>query len=188
MHLHRLVQAILLSRQAGSAAGDGIAAVAVRLLRATVPAGPWNDPVTWPAWRQLLPHVLTVTSRDPKSADEDVAWLLDRAATYLQTQGSPRLARPLSEQAFELYQGLRGKDHPNTLGSANLAHALRALGEHQQARQLHEDTLTRCRRVLDEDHPHTLVSASNLAGVLHALGEHEQARQLEEYVRTHRKG
>ncbi|HZA16460.1 MAG TPA: tetratricopeptide repeat protein, partial [Pseudonocardiaceae bacterium] len=33
------------------------------------------------------------------------------------------------------------------------------LGQHEQARQLGEDTLTRCRRVLGDDHPYTLRSA-----------------------------
>jgi hypothetical protein len=76
-----------------------------------------------------------------------------------------------------------GEDHPNTLASAhNLAADLRALGEHEQARQLHEDTLTRTRSVLGEDHPDTLASAHNLAADLRALGEHERARQLHEDI------
>ncbi len=126
---------------------------------------------------------------DPESVDEDLAWLFDRAASYLQTQGSPRLARPLFERAFELYQRLGGEDHPDTLASAsNLANGLHAVGEHQQARQLHEDTLIRCRRVLGDDHPHTLTAAHNLSNDLHALGEREQAHEFEEYVRAHRKG
>ncbi|MGH3947494.1 MAG: tetratricopeptide repeat protein [Pseudonocardiaceae bacterium] len=64
------------------------------------------------------------------------------------------------------------------------------MGEHQQARQLHEDTLTRRRRILGEDHPHTLSSAlgQQPRHVLRALGDDEQARQPEEYVRAHRKG
>ncbi|HEX8760599.1 MAG TPA: hypothetical protein VF734_11655, partial [Pseudonocardiaceae bacterium] len=76
MQLHRLVQAILLSRQAADAPGDGMATVVLRLLRETVPTDPWNNPATWSTWRQLLPHVLTVTSRDPDSAEDDFAWLL----------------------------------------------------------------------------------------------------------------
>ena len=50
---------------------------------------------------------------------------------------------------------------------------LAALGEHEQARALDEDTLTRRRRVLGDDHPDTLTSANNLATDLAALGEHE---------------
>jgi len=45
------------------------------------------------------------------------------------------------------------------------------LGETQAARELDEDTLTRKRRTLGEDHPDTLASASNLANDLRALGE-----------------
>jgi hypothetical protein len=65
-----------------------------------------------------------------------------------------------------------GEDHPDTLISAsNLAADLSAVGEHQAARELSEDTLARRRRVLGDDHPHTFTTASNLAEVLRALGE-----------------
>ena len=50
---------------------------------------------------------------------------------------------------------------------------LSALGQHQQAHDLAQDTLTRRRRVLGEDHPNTLTSANNLAKRVAALGEHE---------------
>ena len=60
------------------------------------------------------------------------------------------------------------------------------LGEHEQARALAEDTLTR-RRVLGEDHPDTLRSAGNLAIWLAELGEHEQARQLREWIGARRR-
>jgi hypothetical protein len=78
-----------------------------------------------------------------------------------------------------------GDGHPDTLRSAhNLAVDLRVLGHYEQARQLHEDTLTRRRRVLGDDHPFTLRSANNLAADLRALGEHEQGRQLEEWIQS----
>jgi tetratricopeptide (TPR) repeat protein len=181
MQLHRLVQAILLSRRAGDAAGEGIAGIALRLLRQTVPADPGNNPASWPAWRQLLPHVLTVTTRDPRSADEDVAWLLDRAALYLHARGEPRAALPLVERAHRINRQQLGADDHDTLTSANnLAHILRELGKYPQARQLDEDTLTRRRRVLGEDHPDTLTSAQKLANDLSAVGEHQAARALNE--------
>jgi hypothetical protein len=41
----------------------------------------------------------------------------------------------------------------------------------QTARDLDQDVLERCRRVLGEDHPHTLESASNLCDDLSALGK-----------------
>jgi hypothetical protein len=79
--------------------------LARRLLREAVPADPWDNPASWPAWRQLLPHVLAVTDpthpTTPKDAPE-VAWLLDRAATYLHTRGEPRPGRALFQRAHQL--------------------------------------------------------------------------------------
>jgi len=48
---------------------------------------------------------------------------------------------------------------------------------------LDEATLTRRRRALGEDHPHTLTSANNLAKELQQLGEHQQARESEDHWR-----
>jgi tetratricopeptide (TPR) repeat protein len=189
---HRLVQAILRDNPTRSTPTNKVmTTVARRLLREAVPAEPWNDPASWPAWRQLLPHVLAVTDpthpTTPKDARE-LAWLLDRAATYLHARGEPRPARALFERAHQLYRDTLGEDHPTTLTSVNnLALDLWALGEDQQARTLDEDTLTRRRRVLGEDHPDTLASAHNLARVLSALGEDQQARTLNEDTLTRRR-
>lgn len=57
---------------------------------------------------------------------------------------------------------------------------LYALGEVQAARDLNQDTLDRYRRIVGEDHPDTLNSASNLANKLRDLGEVQAARDLEQ--------
>jgi len=54
------------------------------------------------------------------------------------------------------------------------------VGEHQRARQLQNDTFTRRRRVLGDDHPDTLTSANRLAADLRELGEYQRARALDE--------
>src|SRR5918998_1438231 len=126
--------------------------------------------------------------RNLTGIEQDVAWLLDRAATYLQTRGEPVPARPLFERALDLYRFRLGDDHPHTLESAtSLALYLGKLGHYDQARELGEDTLTRMRRVLGDDHPHTLESAHNLALDLRDLGHDEQASQREEWVRSRRR-
>jgi TIR domain/Tetratricopeptide repeat/NB-ARC domain len=74
---------------------------------------------------------------------------------------------------------LLGDDVPDILtAAANLAAAMAALGEHQAAREVTEDTLERRRRLYGDDHPHTLASAANLAVHLNALGEHQAVREL----------
>ncbi|MFD4746998.1 tetratricopeptide repeat protein, partial [Streptomyces rubiginosohelvolus] len=55
-----------------------------------------------------------------------------------------------------------------------------AVGRTEEARDLGEDTLSRQRRVLGEDHPDTLGTASNLAINLSAVGLMEEARDLGE--------
>jgi tetratricopeptide (TPR) repeat protein len=180
LQLHRLLAAILRTQPHQQ---QDLPTLVVRLLRAAVPADPWDNPQSWPAWRQLLPHVLITTDphRTLTGVEEDVAWLLNRAAEYLKSRGEPVTARPLFERAWHLRRSRLGDDHPDTLESANnLADDLWVLGHYEQARQLAEDTLTRCRRVLGDDHPHTLSSAGTLAVNLWALGQYELARQLGE--------
>jgi hypothetical protein len=191
--LHRLLAAILRTQPHHQQA---LPILAVGLLRAAVPADdPWDNPLGWPAgwpaWRQLLPHVLVATNphRTLTGAEQDVAWLLDRAGLYLQSRGEPALAQPLFERAWDLRRSQLGDDHPDTLESAsNLAGDLWELGQYERARQLGEDTLTRCRRALGDDHPYTLRSAILLTATLWEPGQYERARQLAEdtLTRCHR--
>jgi hypothetical protein len=190
VQLHRLVQAILRSRSAGEAAEPDMAVAAVTLLRAAVAPDPWHNPGTWPQWRRLLPHVLTATnaSRALDHASDDVAWLLNTAATYLQRRGEPAVSLPLFERALKLRRGMLGEQHSDTLNSARrLALNLRALGRYEVARRLNEDTLSRSRQVLGEDHPDTLTSANNLALDLWALKQYETARRLVQDILARRR-
>jgi hypothetical protein len=185
--VHRLVQATLGDHPTSTPDKDNLSTAARRLLRDAVPAELWNNLAGWPAWRQLLPHVLAVTDpvRGAGPDNCDLPWLLDRAATYLLVRGEPGPARPLYERAHQLYRDMLGEDHPNTLASANnLAFVLHELGEQEEARVLAEDTLTRMRQVRGADHRHTLRSASTLALVFHELGEQEEARVLAEDTLT----
>jgi len=184
LQLHRLLAAIL---RAQPHPHQDLPTLVVGLLHAAVPADPWDNPVAWPTWRQLLAHVLVATQphHGLAGAEEDIAWLLNRAAVYLQTRGQPGTARPLFERAWNLRRRVLGDDHPHTLEAAsNLAHDLWALGHYKQGHQLGEHTLTHMRRILGDEHPHTLEAASSLTLNLWALGQYEQHRQLSEDTLT----
>ncbi len=207
VQLHRLVQAVLRSRSAGEVAEPDMAVAAVRLLRAAVPAPPsWYDTSIWSEWRWLLPHVLTATdaSRALDHAGDDVAWLLDRAASYLQAVGEPAASLPLFERALQRRRRVLGEDHPDTLTSArNLAVDLWTEGEYEAARRLDEDVLTSASNlaydlwvtgeyelalsVLSDDHPDTLRSASDLATYLRELRKYVAAQRLDEDVLARRR-
>jgi hypothetical protein len=119
LQLHRLLAAILRTQ---SHPPPDLPTLVVRLLRAAVPADdPWDNPPAWPAWRQLLPHVLVATDphRNLDTVEQDVAWMLNRAAAYLQRRGESAIARPLFERAWDLRRSTLGDDHPDTLESAS---------------------------------------------------------------------
>src|SRR5262249_19241689 len=151
----------------------GWAATAVRLLRQAVPDNPWNNPAAWPAWRQMLPHALAATDpgRDLALVSNEVAWLLDHAAIYLQSSGDPRAALPLFQRAHDLSRPRLGADPPDTLATRHrLGHAYEAAGRLSEAIPLFEATLADRRRILGADHLDTLATRHRLAYAYEAAG------------------
>jgi hypothetical protein len=181
--LHRVPAALLRARTQHDTPvnGESWPVTVVRVLWAGLPGNPWVTPAIWPLWRPLLPHLLAATdsSRDLQPAISEVTYLLNRAATYLQTRGDPRAALPLFERSYGLSRETNGHDDRDTLlFASNLGLDLRDLGEYQRAHDLDQDTFARRKRVLGDDHPETLVSASHLAANLRDLGEHQRAYDL----------
>jgi tetratricopeptide (TPR) repeat protein len=185
IRLHRVPAALLRdgdTTQHGAEAGlTDMAGV----LAAAVPEDQPREVATWPTWRLLLPHVLTVvdhaTDEPSEESADHITYLLDRAGSYLYWQGQYRAALPLWERVHKRQVRRAGVDDPATLDAARMvARAVSGLGEDEQARKLNEDTLARSRRILGEDDPSTLTSAHQLAHDLLVLGEFEQARRLDE--------
>jgi hypothetical protein len=155
--LHRVPAALLRTRSGTELPGGGSWPVlAVTLLRAVLPADPWNDPAAWPVWHQFLPHVLAAVddTRPLAPVGDDVNSLLYGARAFLNSRGDARAAVPIARRAHIRNRNRHGDDHPDTLASAgNLAFDLYVAGEMAAARELNEDTLTRYRRVLGDDDP-----------------------------------
>ncbi|MEU9917819.1 tetratricopeptide repeat protein, partial [Streptomyces sp. NPDC051001] len=57
---------------------------------------------------------------------------------------------------------------------------------HQEAADLHQQTLTDRERVQGPDHPATLTSRNNLASALDVLGRHQEAADLHQQTLTDR--
>jgi hypothetical protein len=79
------------------------------LLRSDAPETIVAAPEAWPRWAVLLPHVLAVTGYVNEAGGSltgqaalDTAWLLDRAATYLQVDARLADAKPLRERAVRI--------------------------------------------------------------------------------------
>ena len=175
--LHRLTQAILRDRLTVELAA-ATRACSEAILTAANPDDPAN-PVTWPRWAQLMPHLLAADL--PATDSPGLRWMACDACWYLLARGDARTAYDLATNLRRHWRGRLGDDHENTQATVTyLAWALRNMGHYAEARELNEDNLARQRRVLGDDDPTTLRSASNLAEDMRNLGEYQAARELDE--------
>jgi tetratricopeptide repeat protein/NB-ARC domain-containing protein len=173
--LHQLTQAILRDRLTAEQAA-ATRACSETILAAADPGDPPN-PVTWPQWAQLMPHLLAADLADSPV----LRWMARNACWYLLARGDTRTAHDLATDLRQHWRDRLGDDHEHTLAVAYyLAWALRAMGRYAAARARDEDTLARCRRVLGEDNPATLSAAHGLAIDLRELGEYQAARARDE--------
>jgi len=175
LQMHRLTQAILRERLTP----DQAAATrnhAEALLAASDPGDPPN-PVTWPQWAALTPHVLAA---DLAATDNPALRELARyTCWYLIERGDPRTAHELANGLHRQWRDRLGEDHEHTLIAAHyLAWTLLEMGRHAESRDLNHDTLDRRRHVLGHDHPDTLYTAHNLAINLRKLGDVQAAHDL----------
>jgi hypothetical protein len=173
--MHRLTQAILRDRLTGEqAAATRVCTEAI--LAAANPSDP-VDPVTWPRWAQLMPHLLAADLA--ATGRPDLRWMASDACWYLLSRGDTRTAHDLAADLRQHWRDRLGDDHANTQAAVMcLARALRDMGSYAEARELDEDALARSRRVLGDDDPETLRLANSLGVDLLNLGEYQEAREL----------
>jgi Domain of unknown function (DUF4062)/Tetratricopeptide repeat/NB-ARC domain len=175
--VHRLTQAILRDRLRPEQA-TATRECSEAILAAADP-GDSGNPVTWPRWAQLMPHLLAADLA--RTDNQDLRWMACNACGYLLARGDTRPAYDLAADLRQRWQDRLGDDHEHSRGaSIYLAWALRNMGHYAKARQLDEDTRARDRRILGDDDPSTLAAANNLAKDLRKLGEYQAARDLNE--------
>jgi len=175
--LHRLTQAILRDRLTSAQAAAARQRVEA-LLAARNPGDP-DNPVTWPRWARLMPHLLA--AGPAATGNPDLRQMACYACWYLLARGDTRTGHDLALGLREQWRERLGGDDQHTRAvTSHLAWALREMGRYADARDLDQDNLDRDRRLLGADHTHTLVSANGLALDLRALGEVQAARDLDQ--------
>jgi hypothetical protein len=178
LQMHRLTQAILRDRLAP----DQAAAARKRteaMLAASNPGNP-PDPVTWPRWARLMPHLLPA---DLAATDSPgLRRVACDACHYLILGGSDNhSALNLARRLHQQWRARLGDDHEDVQTAAHfLAWALQVNGYPAEARDLDQANLDSRRRVLGEDHRLTLASANNLGNDLRGLGEAQAAHDLDQ--------
>jgi hypothetical protein len=176
IQVHRLTQAILRDRLTPSQATT-TRECAEAILAASNPRDPVN-PVTWPRWTQLMPHLLAADLASTRN--RRLRWMACDACWYLIARGDTRTSYDLATHLHQHWQQQFGDDETTLAMALNSAWALRDMGRYADARDLDQDTLDRKHRILGEDHPNTLNSASNLAIDLRRLGDVQAARDLDQ--------
>ncbi|WP_461063414.1 tetratricopeptide repeat protein [Streptomyces pseudoechinosporeus] len=184
LSVHRLVQALARTSDPDDPHRlphhvDEARTQATRHLVDALPDHP-DDPVEWPTYRTLLPHIDALTDHAPPSTDtRATGYLLGRAAAFLQNQGAVSRALNHRQRAFVTTRRIQGEDHPDTLTVRNnLAYAYASAGDLGRAIPLYERTLADRLRVLGEDHPDSLTSRNNLAYAYASVGDPERAIPL----------
>lgn len=162
--VHRLTQAILRDALTAEAAAT-LHRLAERAVGEAAPGDVGDDPLIWPRWQALIPHVLAL---DP--GDSDDAGLRDfavRIPRYLLVRGDHGPGRRLAEQLYEAWRQRLGPDHRHTLAAASaLSMALGMSGENGAGAALGNAALARQRAALGEDDPDTLLTESILTMIL----------------------
>ena len=143
--MHRLTQAIVRDRLPAQEAAAA-RACAEAMLAAADP-GDAGNPVTWPRWAQLMPHLLAA---DLAATDNPgLRSMAGDACGYLLARGDPRAAHDLATDLRQHWRHRFGDDHADTQAAAlYLARTLHAMGRYTEARDLDEDTLARRRLLL----------------------------------------
>ena len=175
--MHRLTQAILRDRltpEQATATRERTEAI----LAASDPGDP-DNPVTWPRWARLMPHLLAADLVG--TSNLGLRSMACHACWYLMARGDIRSSRDLADHLYQQWQERLGGDDLHTLSIVhNLAWTLRQMGRYEAARKLDEDSLERERRLGGKDASGALESANSLALDLHELGEVQAARELDE--------
>jgi hypothetical protein len=145
------------------------------------PGAPEN-PLAWPSWQLLAPHIAEVFYRlrsvpdCPDDALGAAAFAAGMAARYQRVQGFHAAAEAESREVLAAQLRVLGPDHPDTLGARNLiALQMAARGAHAEAEVEFQDILATQLRVLGPDHPHTLIARHQVALQVAARGAHAEA-------------
>jgi hypothetical protein len=117
--LHRLTQAILRDRLTAAQA-TAARQRAEAVLAASNPCDPAN-PVTWPQWARLMPHLLAADLG--AAGSPALRWMACDACGYLLCRGDIRTGHDLAAGLYGQWRDRLGGDDENTRAAAALAHA-----------------------------------------------------------------
>lgn len=174
IQVHRLVQALL--RDDLDEEEQGRYRHEVHLLLAGMAPTDPNDEAKWPAYAELVAHILPPKMPDcqaPTSRRLGLAMI-----RYLHLRGDFASSRAFAEQFLGKWIAASGEDDPYVLTAQwYLGDLLRDMGEFRAAYAVTESALARAPRVLDAGDETVMALATGFGADLRALGDFPAAFQ-----------
>jgi tetratricopeptide (TPR) repeat protein len=182
LSLHGLVQAVLRDTRIPESETGAWIQRALDAIRVKFPTNS-DDFRAWPLCAILLPHALAVAGHAEASGIDRIwsGWLVDRAATYLESLGNLDEARRLAELAIRITA--RGADSTDEYLASrlnNLGTILIQQNDFQKAREVIGQSLAMDEARLGKDHPELASRLCNLGTAVALMGEAELARSYME--------
>ncbi|XRM46413.1 hypothetical protein ABZX51_009448 [Aspergillus tubingensis] len=142
---------------------------------------PNNDHANRQAWREYLPHALSLIAEAGFwKEQEKYIDLIRNVCSCLSSDGRWKEAEELGVQVLELHKRVLGPEHPDTLTSMdNLASTYWNQGRWKEAEELQIQELKLCKQVLGPEHSSTLTSMANLASTYRNQGRWKEAEELQ---------
>ncbi|MEA2589379.1 MAG: hypothetical protein QOH66_2306 [Actinomycetota bacterium] len=178
LSVHRLVQDVTRWRLAPEDEARCINTLATHLLGA---APDPQDHTTWAWFRDVAPHVLSLTDHAATLHVNSpaLAALANQVGISLIEQASLVAGVSILERALRIKEAAYGRDHPQVaITLTNLGIARRELGETAAAVELYERALRINEAAYGRDHPQVAVTLTNLGIARRELGETAAAVEL----------
>jgi tetratricopeptide (TPR) repeat protein len=179
LQVHRLVQTVIRAQLTNEEQERACHEVHHVLVGARPDEGDTDDPVNWPRYNEIWPHLTPSRAREC-SEEETLQLLIDRVR-YLWKRGELERALTFGRGLEVLWRSERSESDRNTLSLRfHLANVLRSMGRFEEALAVNTEVLELQRQTLGPDHRHTLMTAGGLAAALRALGRFSEALTWDE--------
>jgi TIR domain/Tetratricopeptide repeat/NB-ARC domain/CobQ/CobB/MinD/ParA nucleotide binding domain len=186
IQVHRLIQAAIRDQMPSDeyreAAKHEVHAV---LAGARPRQGETDDPVNWPRYDLIWPHLNQ--SEVWNCDDEEARQLLIDRVRYLWKRGDYESALAVARRLEVQWVDKMGPDDEQLLSLRfHIANVLRSQGKFAEAHDLDTEIFAKQRQLLGDNHPSTLQTAGSVGGDLRGLGRFREALELDEetYRRT----
>jgi hypothetical protein len=180
IQVHRLIQAAIRDQMPSDQDREEAKHEVHKILAGARPRqGETDDPVNWPRYDLIWPHLNQ--SEVWNCDDEEARQLLIDRVRYLWKRGDYEAALEVARRLEVQWLDKIGPEDEQLLSLRfHIANVLRSQGRFADAYELDTEILAKQERLLGDDHPSTLLTAGSRGGDLRGLGRFREALDFDE--------